>query len=203
MTAIEHQAILTISLLAAFADGQKHARERDEIKRIADGQGQADGVHLHLVACEAVAHDCIFHLAARRDRQVAFGAFHGAVGAGCALDADLGHQFAFVFQQGLRHAPSAVQRADQICARYAHVVEEGLAELRLTADQFDGPHRDAGRGHVDQQEADALLFACCRVRAHEAENPVGAIGLRGPDLGAVDDEMITVDFGACLQAREV
>ena len=46
MTATEHQAILTISLLAAFADGQKHARERDEIKRIADGLGQADGVHL-------------------------------------------------------------------------------------------------------------------------------------------------------------
>ena len=46
MTAIEHQAILTISLLAAFADGQKHARERDEIKRIADGLGQADSVHL-------------------------------------------------------------------------------------------------------------------------------------------------------------
>jgi uncharacterized protein (DUF697 family)/tellurite resistance protein len=46
VTAIEHQAILTISLLAAFADGQKHARERDEIKRIADGLGQADSVHL-------------------------------------------------------------------------------------------------------------------------------------------------------------
>ena len=46
MTATEHQAILTISLLAAFADGQKHARERDEIKRIADGLGQAEGVHL-------------------------------------------------------------------------------------------------------------------------------------------------------------
>jgi uncharacterized protein (DUF697 family)/tellurite resistance protein len=46
VTATEHQAILTISLLAAFADGQKHARERDEIKRIADGLGQADSVHL-------------------------------------------------------------------------------------------------------------------------------------------------------------
>jgi len=46
VTATEHQAILTISLLAAFADGQKHARERDEIKRIADGLGQAEGVHL-------------------------------------------------------------------------------------------------------------------------------------------------------------
>jgi len=46
VTATEHQAILAISLLAAFADGQKHARERDEIKRIADGLGQADGVRL-------------------------------------------------------------------------------------------------------------------------------------------------------------
>ena len=46
MTTTEHQAILTISLLAAFADGQKHARERDAIKRIADGLGQAEGVHM-------------------------------------------------------------------------------------------------------------------------------------------------------------
>ena len=46
MTTTEHQAILTISLLAAFADGQKHARERDAIQRIADGLGQAEGVHM-------------------------------------------------------------------------------------------------------------------------------------------------------------
>jgi uncharacterized protein (DUF697 family)/tellurite resistance protein len=46
VTATEQQAILTISLLAAFADGQKHAREREEIRRIADGLGQAEGVHL-------------------------------------------------------------------------------------------------------------------------------------------------------------
>ncbi len=46
MTTTEQQAILTISLLAAFADGQKHARERDAIKRIADGLGQAEGVHM-------------------------------------------------------------------------------------------------------------------------------------------------------------
>jgi len=46
VTATEHQAILTISLLAAFADGQKHARERDAIQRIADGLGQAEGVHM-------------------------------------------------------------------------------------------------------------------------------------------------------------
>jgi tellurite resistance protein/uncharacterized protein (DUF697 family) len=46
MTTEESRAILSLSLLAAFADGDKHARERDEIKRIADQLGQADGVHL-------------------------------------------------------------------------------------------------------------------------------------------------------------
>ena len=40
------RSILTISLLAAFADGGKHEREREEIKRIAEGLSAADGVHL-------------------------------------------------------------------------------------------------------------------------------------------------------------
>ena len=46
MTPSETQAIVTVSLLAAFADGDKHERERAEIKRIAEGLSQAQGVHL-------------------------------------------------------------------------------------------------------------------------------------------------------------
>lgn len=46
MTSEETRAIVTVSLLAAFADGYKHERERAEIKRIADGLAAADGVHL-------------------------------------------------------------------------------------------------------------------------------------------------------------
>ncbi len=46
MTQSETQAIVTVSLLAAFVDGDKHERERTEIKRIADGLAQAEGVHL-------------------------------------------------------------------------------------------------------------------------------------------------------------
>ncbi|VTU13324.1 YcjF family protein [Variovorax sp. RA8] len=46
MTSSETRAILSLSLLAAFVDGEKHERERAEIKRIAEGLSQADGVQL-------------------------------------------------------------------------------------------------------------------------------------------------------------
>ncbi len=46
MTQTEITAIVTVSLLAAFADGDKHERERAEIKRIAEGLTGDDGLHL-------------------------------------------------------------------------------------------------------------------------------------------------------------
>ena len=46
MTPADTQAIATIAVLAAFADGHKHERERDELKRIAEGLGQAEAVRL-------------------------------------------------------------------------------------------------------------------------------------------------------------
>lgn len=45
MTESETRAIVAISLMAAFADGDKHEREREEIRRIAEGLAR-DGLHL-------------------------------------------------------------------------------------------------------------------------------------------------------------
>lgn len=42
----ETRAILTIALLAAFADGDKHDRERAEVKRIAQALSESDGINL-------------------------------------------------------------------------------------------------------------------------------------------------------------
>ena len=42
----ETAAIVKLSLLAAFVDGEKHERERSEIKRIAENLSQAEGIHL-------------------------------------------------------------------------------------------------------------------------------------------------------------
>lgn len=46
MTSSDTQAIVTLAVIAAYVDGDKHDRERDELKRIVDGLGRADGVHL-------------------------------------------------------------------------------------------------------------------------------------------------------------
>ena len=45
MTESEKRAILTVSLMAAYADGAKHERERDEIRRIGEGLA-SDGLHM-------------------------------------------------------------------------------------------------------------------------------------------------------------
>lgn len=42
----EVRAILTIALLAAYADSEKHAREREEIRRIAEGLVQSSDINL-------------------------------------------------------------------------------------------------------------------------------------------------------------
>ena len=46
MTDQESRAIVTLALMAAFADGDKHAREREEIKRIADGLSRPEAINL-------------------------------------------------------------------------------------------------------------------------------------------------------------
>lgn len=45
----EARAVLTISLLAAYADRHKHDRERDEIRRIAEGLSQSAEINLPLL----------------------------------------------------------------------------------------------------------------------------------------------------------
>jgi uncharacterized protein (DUF697 family)/tellurite resistance protein len=46
MTEQEIRAVLGVALMAAFADGRKHEREREEVRRIADGLAQSEAVHL-------------------------------------------------------------------------------------------------------------------------------------------------------------
>jgi uncharacterized protein (DUF697 family)/tellurite resistance protein len=87
MTPAETQAILTVALLAAFADGQKHERERAEIQRIAEGLSPANGLHLSTlyqdVLMKRVSLDSVLPALASVDaRQLAYEM------AVCVCDAD-------------------------------------------------------------------------------------------------------------------
>ena len=70
-------------------------------------------------------------------------------------------------------------------------------------DQLDRPRLDAGRRHVDQHEARCPRASRRRVGAHQAEAPVGLVGVAGPDLLAVDQPVVALVLAAGLQAGEV
>ena len=81
---------------------------------------------------------------------------------------------------------------DQVRLRDAHVGEEHLvevAEVRV-AELGERPALDAGRRHVDDQRADALVLRRVGIGAHEAEAPVGVVRARRPHLLAVHDELV-------------
>ena len=58
--------------------------------------------------------------------------------------------------------------------------------------------------HIDQQERYALLpLGRVRIRAHEGEDPVGMVGMAGPDLRAVHDIIVAVPHRPCPQGGQV
>ena len=48
--------------------------------------------------------------------------------------------------------------------------------------------------HVAQQKGNPLVFRRIAIRAHQRKNPIGLVGIRGPDLLAVDQVMIAFVF---------
>ncbi len=87
MTETETRGVLTVALLAAFADGSKHERERAEIKRIAEGLSQSDAVHLptlyqDVLMKRVTLSDVLPALASEPARQLAYEM------AVCVCDAD-------------------------------------------------------------------------------------------------------------------
>jgi hypothetical protein len=110
---------------------------------------------------------------------------------------------ALVHQQVLGHRPAVVLLADQGRDGHAHVVEEHLVQLVVARQAGNGPDGDARQVQVETQEADALLRLALDAGAHQAEDAVGEMRVRGPDLGAVDDVVIAIAHRAALQRGQV
>ena len=141
MTTEETRAILSLALMAAFVDGDKHARERAEIRRIADNLTQADGVHLPTLVQDVLMKRVqLEHIAAALPgadaRQLAYEM------AVCVCDADGLHspaelRFLEQAKAALALAPAAadgfLQQADAVAA--APLAEAAPAPVRPTVDE--------------------------------------------------------------------
>ena len=156
MNASEAKAIVTLGLLAAFVDGDKHERERDEIKRIAQGLAGDKGLHLPTlyqdvllkrVSLASVAAD----LGSHESRQLAYEM------AVCVCDAD-GAQSA-AEQRFLEEARAALGLAAPEAAEFSRAAEELAAAPLPASGAGAGVAASAGATPDDAEIDRAILSA--------------------------------------------
>ncbi len=154
MTRDETRAILTLSVLAAFVDGDKHERERAEIKRIAEGLAADDGVNLPTlyqdvlmkrVSIASVAGS----LTGLEARQLAYEM------AVCVCDAD-GVQ-SQAEQRFLHDVRAALALAAPAATEFSHAADE-LAAVPLGVPGTADVPAPAGRASPDAAELDRTIL---------------------------------------------
>ena len=154
MTQQEIKAILTLSLLAAFVDGDKHERERAEIKRIAEGLSADE--HLHLpslyqdvlmkrVTIASAASD----LSSLGSKQLAYEM------AVCVCDAD-GTQ-SEAEQRFLEEVRTALNLAASPAAKFSRDAEE-LAAVPLRPNGSSVVNSASGNVSPDDAELDRTIL---------------------------------------------
>ena len=110
---------------------------------------------------------------------------------------------ALVGQQIFRHVPALVLFTDDLILGNDHIGKKRLAERGNAADHLDRPRLDACLFHVEQQERNALVLGRLTVGAHQRENPVGLVRIRGPDLLTVHQPVIALVLATRLHIRQI
>lgn len=216
MTPSETRAIVTLSLLAAFVDGEKHERERAEIKRIAEGLSQADGVQLPMlyqdvlmkrVSLPAVAAE----LTSSESKQLAYEM------AVCVCDADgTQSQAERMFLADVRSslgldAPAAKQFAQQA----EEIAAVPLAPAAATAAAAAAPAATVDNAELDQAILNAAILNGALELLPETLSTMAIIPLQMKlvyrigrahgyelDSGHVKDFLATVGVGLTSQYLE-
>ncbi|CPU24061.1 Uncharacterised protein [Mycobacteroides abscessus] len=155
------------------------------------------------------------------NRQVGqFGTEHGIVCQGAVLgrhrprvnaqliEAHLQHgchcpAAALELKEVLRDGPPLVNLPEHIGPRHTYVVEEHDILYLLAGTHHQGFDVYARRREVDENEGDTELFLGPLGGANKGEHPIRLARMGGPDLGAIEDEVITVGNGRHLQRGQV
>ena len=106
-------------------------------------------------------------------------------------------------QQRLCNSPTLSNLTHDILRRHTDVVKLNLIKVVLVIDADNRINLDAFGLHVHQDEGNTLLLLAAVVGPNETENPVRMLSIGGPNLGAVNNKVITVALCFCLQARQV
>ncbi len=154
MTPQEIHAILTLSLLAAFVDGDKHERERAEIKRIAEGFSGDESLHLPSLYQDVLMKRVSIASAAaalsnRESRQLAYEM------AVCVCDADGAQSEAE--QRFLEEVREALTLAAPDAASFSRTAE-ALAAVPLAAESTAGPSGVPRNAVADDAELDRAIL---------------------------------------------
>ena len=131
VTPQDSRSIVTLCLMAAFVDGEKHARERDEVRRIAEGLAQAgelSGLYQDVLMKRVALADAVAGLQSPEARQLAYEM------AVCVCDADgarSGPEQAFLaeLQQALGLEAGPATRFDRQAQAVADAPLAGNAEV--------------------------------------------------------------------------
>lgn len=152
ISADEKRAILTLCLLASFADGDKHERERDEIKRVAQGFSQDDAVHLSTLYQDVLMQrvtlsDLVDRLQSAEAQRLGYEV------AVCVCDADGTHSAAE--QRFLAQARAALGLDASASAAFLQQAQS-IAALPVAAGSIAGAATGA-RTAIDEAELDGVI----------------------------------------------
>ena len=154
MSPNETRAVLKLSMLAAFADGEKHERERAQIKQVADGFSQDDAVQLPALYQDVLMKrttlpDVVTQLQSVEAKQL------GYEMAVCVCDAD-GVQ-SEAEQRFLAELRSALGLDAAASAAFTHDAQS-MAALPLTAGQVKGAATAPESAAVNDAELDRVIL---------------------------------------------
>ena len=108
-----------------------------------------------------------------------------------------------VGERGSGDGPTRTDLRDAVAVRDDHSVEEDLVEVRVSVHLPQGPHIDAGSGHVDRERGDAGVLGDVDVAARQAEAPPRVVRATAPHLLAREAPHVAVALGARREVREV
>src|SRR5208282_4142859 len=106
-------------------------------------------------------------------------------------------------QSSDRYLPALILGAEQVLPRDSNVLEEDFVEAAIAGYLGQRPDSNSGAVHVCQQVAQAPVLRRLGIGPNEQDTHVSVMGLGGPHLLPIDEEVIALLDSLSLQRGEI